>query len=174
MGLDMYLVKKIYIGGNYDFNEVKGNIDISVKGKKIPLNLKKITYIEEDVAYWRKANHIHKWFVDNVQDGVDDCKNYYVSTEHLKELLKICKKVLKSCELTETENEHGEKTIKDYTIASELLPTKSGFCFGNTEYNEHYLDDIKYTIKIIQRALREEKKLNEQGIYNHFEYCSSW
>jgi hypothetical protein len=40
----------------------------------------------EEVMYWRKANQIHKWFVDNVQDGVDDCKEYWVSEEKLQEL----------------------------------------------------------------------------------------
>ena len=26
------------------------------------------------VAYWRKANAIHSWFVENCQDGVDECQ----------------------------------------------------------------------------------------------------
>ena len=29
--------------------------------------------IIEQVGYWRKANQIHNWFVENVQDGEDDC-----------------------------------------------------------------------------------------------------
>ena len=31
-----------------------------------------------EVAYWRKANAIHGWFVYNIQDGVDDQNEYYV------------------------------------------------------------------------------------------------
>lgn len=30
--------------------------------------------IWKEIGYWRKANHIHKWFVDCVQDGEDDCE----------------------------------------------------------------------------------------------------
>ena len=41
------------------------------------------------VAYWRKANAIHGWFVDNIQDGVDDQNEYYVSKEKLEELKKL-------------------------------------------------------------------------------------
>lgn len=29
-----------------------------------------------EVAYWRKANHIHNWFVQNIQDGIDDLLDY--------------------------------------------------------------------------------------------------
>ena len=29
--------------------------------------------IMEMVGYWRKQNAIHNWFVENVQDGIDDC-----------------------------------------------------------------------------------------------------
>ena len=43
-----------------------------------------------EVAYWRKANAIHGWFVDNIQDGVDDQNEYYVSKEKLEELLPVC------------------------------------------------------------------------------------
>ena len=32
-----------------------------------------LIYEDNQIASWRKANAIHKWFVDNVQDGVDDC-----------------------------------------------------------------------------------------------------
>ena len=35
MGLDMFLLKEIYIGGQYEFNEVKGTIDLTVQGKQI-------------------------------------------------------------------------------------------------------------------------------------------
>jgi hypothetical protein len=51
------------------------------------------------------------------------------------------------------------------------LPTKSGFFFGGTEYNEYYYDDIKLTIKIITPLLKElEKDKNFPEIYYH----SSW
>ena len=29
--------------------------------------------VDVTCAYWRKANQIHAWFVDNVQQGNDDC-----------------------------------------------------------------------------------------------------
>ena len=47
-----------------------------------------------EVGFWRKANHIHNWFVVNCQDGVDECQETEISKENLEELLSICKKVL--------------------------------------------------------------------------------
>ena len=84
----MYLNKKIYIGAEYDFNAIEGKIEITRHGKPIPINFNKVTYITEEAVYWRKANQIHKWFVDNIQNGVDDCGEYYVSKENLEALLK--------------------------------------------------------------------------------------
>lgn len=33
----MYLTREKYIGANYEHNQVKGIIDITVRGKKIPI-----------------------------------------------------------------------------------------------------------------------------------------
>lgn len=164
----MYLTREKYIGANYEHNQVKGIIDITVRGKKIPIDLKKVNCIRESVGYWRKANQIHKWFVDNIQDGNDDCKLYYVSTEDLEKLLNICKEVNEKAKLVDG------KVIQNAEEISKLLPTEDGFFFGGTDYDEYYLQDVKDTIEMLTSILKEEKELNNQGIYSDFEYRSSW
>lgn len=156
MGLDMYLTKKIYIGANYEHNKVAGEITLTKDGKPIKVNMKKLTYIEEQVGYWRKANHIHKWFVDNVQDGVDNCGDYSVSDEQLKQLLAACKAVVDKPELAKTE-----------------LPTQSGFFFGGTEYDEYYIQDCNNTIEIIE-ALFNEVEPGKDYLPDEIYYHSSW
>lgn len=184
----MYLTREKYIGANYEHNQVNGIIDITVRGKKIPIDLKKVNCIRESVGYWRKANQIHKWFVDNVQDGNDDCKSYYVSTEDLEKLLNICKEVKEKAKLVDGKIKNGEtlkdgkwipnliegKVIQNAEEISELLPTEDGFFFGSTDYDEYYLQDITDTIEMLTSILNEEKELNNQGIYSDFEYRSSW
>lgn len=60
------------------------------KGKKlVPFRT-----IWNDIGYWRKANHIHKWFVDCVQDGEDDCEKYEVTKSNLLDLKAVCEEVL--------------------------------------------------------------------------------
>ena len=188
MGLDMYLIRKKYIGANYEWRNVKGTIEIEINGKKLPIEFERISYIDESVGYWRKANAIHKWFVDNVQDGNDDCGNYYVSIEALEELLNKCKEVKEKAIIKNGKIKNGKKIengkwvdiiedgdyIENSDEISEILPTQDGFFFGGTEYDQWYMEDIEYTIELIERLLKEEKELNDLGFYSEFEYNSSW
>ncbi len=152
MGLDMYLNKKTYVQ-NWEHHtpEERYDVEITRGGKPVKhIQPKRVKYIVEEAGYWRKANQIHDWFVRNVQDGVDDCRNAYVSREKLQELLDLCRIV-----------------SIDKDKAGDLLPTASGFFFGNTEYDEWYYQDIESTIKILEEALSDETA-------DEFEYHSSW
>lgn len=152
MGLDMYLSRKKYIGANYEHRNVQGKIELTEGQDNTPINinLKKIKYIEEEAGYWRKANAIHNWFVENVQGGVDECQQSYVDISKLEELLKLCKEV-------KTNPEKG----------NEILPTQGGFFFGTTEYDEWYMQSIEETIEILEKALENSKD------YEYY-YQASW
>lgn len=140
--------------------------------------------IKEEVGYWRKANHIHKWFVDNIQNGVDDCGYHReVREADLVELLETCNAVLENCKLVDGKicngyrYEDGVKIpimddgryVEDSSVAEEMLPTTSGFFFGGTDYDEWYIEDIKNTINIITNVI-ETTDFNTQMLY----YGSSW
>jgi hypothetical protein len=177
MGLDMYLTRRIYVGNKYK----KPEEQVKVEGKDI--EQAQVSEIIADLGYWRKANAIHNWFVQNVQEGEDDCKEYHVSREKLEELLLIVNTVLKASELVEGQIGNGKiydkekddwvpkmvegKTIKDPSKAQELLPTQSGFFFGSEGYDEYYYQDLLSTKDILVKALDAE--LNSE-IY----YQSSW
>jgi len=147
MGLDMYLNAERYLwshdAGDKQISENIGQLI----GMPVCGNVKTITV---EAGYWRKANQIHRWFVQNVQDGNDDCGNYCVSRKRLIELKDLCKKVLEN---------------KD--LASTVLPTESGVFFGNKEYDQWYFDQLKDTIEVIDNALA----MPEQWDFN---YRSSW
>ena len=148
MGLDMYLTKKIYVGAEYEHRNITGNIEIFVGGEKLDINFNKVSEIEESVGYWRKASAIHKWFVDNVQEGNDDCGTYYVSEEQLQSLLDLVNSVLQNKEMADV-----------------LLPTQSGFFFGGTEYDEWYFEGMENTKEILESALKKS---------GEFYYHASW
>ena len=153
MGLDMYLKANINLCGTSWAEKNEKTLHKKVKNIFHEMydsgNLNSID-ISFEVGYWRKANQIHKWFVDNVQEGKDNCATYHVSREELKKLLSLC-----------------EEVIKNPEKANDFLPTKDGFFFGNTEYDGYYLADIIETIKIIKRCL----KLSDEW---EFQYHSSW
>jgi hypothetical protein len=91
---------------------------------------------QQEIGYWRKANAIHKWFVDNIQGGIDDCEPYVVTKDNLKPLFDLCNEVTANLEK-----------------ANELLPTANGFYFGSTDYDEWYFEDLKLTVDICRRAM---------------------
>lgn len=156
MGLDIYLSKKTYVKQWEHKGDDNFNVEVTKKGEPIEnIKSERISYVVEEVGYWRKANQIHKWFVDNVQDGEDDCKEYYVEASQLETLLGVCKKVLANNEL-----------------ADQLLPSQSGYFFGKNEYDEWYFKDVEQTVEIIETILSER---NEQGYLDgEIYYESSW
>jgi len=132
MGLDMYLYAEEFASENYFKPDVYKTLTKEVPFAKGSLSLK------VEVGYWRKANAVHQWFVENVQGGEDVCKEHHVPREKLQELLDICK-------LIELDN----------SSAPSLLPTQEGFFFGSYNYDEWYFDAIKDTIKQIESVLKE-------------------
>lgn len=154
MGLDQYLYKRTYLKtGEWYKPEFLDEIKLTRGGKEV--NTDKIRYIVEEVAYWRKANAIHRWFVQNVQDGVDDCDEYAVSLRQLDELKSECEKVLKAFNQGDT------------SVAKELLPTQNGFFFGTTDYDEYYFSDLEDTVNMIERILINDDE-------DRYYYTSSW
>jgi hypothetical protein len=160
MGLDMYLEGKKYLFDHKD-NEQKLAKKIS-KLLNVKSQCKEITF---QLGYWRKANQIHKWFVDNVQDGKDECEETYVTVEQLQELLDTVNKVLKD----EEDRENGYSTL-----AEELLPTQEGFFFGGTEYDDWYYEDLKHTKEICENAIKIYNHEKEKGSWFSMYYHSSW
>jgi hypothetical protein len=156
MGLDMYLSKKTYVK-NWDHHPEWRRFEVTViQGNEPYDNIKteRVKFVIEDVGYWRKANHIHKWFVDNVQNGEDDCREYYVSKEDLAALLEAC---------YEVKNNPDE--------AHEILPIQEGYFFGDYDYNnQYYMDQVQHTINIIESLLKEFEVNGDSDIY----YQSSW
>ena len=163
MGLDMYLTARYYYGGKWKepgmYDGKKGHT-LEIGGEfaeRNKLTAGKVQEITEEVAYWRKANQIHNWFVTNVQGGNDNCQECWVSTDQLRVLVNICKETLSALEK------------KDLKKAEKLLPPCSGFFFGDTKVDTpYYKQDIKDTITQIEKVLNENDKDCD------FYYTSSW
>ena len=168
---------------NWDFQDKSQQHKVTVKkGSKVRTDIKpeRVSYITESVAYWRKSNHIHQWFVTNCQGGEDQCQESYVDRGQLQELVNICKQVKESLEKSgkktvkmEVGWQNGEKmyddveVFEDTELAEELLPTQSGFFFGGTEYDQWYVHGLDETINQIEPLLQEEGD-------GDFYYQASW
>lgn len=144
----MFLTAKIYLS-EYNEESKEKSQKVAEIFPDIKLRVKEICF---ELGYWRKANAIHKWFVDETQEGEDECNESYVSIEQLRELKELCKK-----ELAEKDNEDFEG----------VLETQSGFFFGSTEKDEWFYNDMENTIKIIDEAEKIAEKCD-------FYYRASW
>ena len=165
MGLDMYLSARKHIN-KIEWDKLDRDSDtkysdatasqwtdvVNAAGVDTLVDVESIYGVDVmvNVGYWRKCNQIHKWFVDNVQNGEDDCGEYYVSNAKLKELVYTCTVAL---------------TNKD----PNLLPPQAGFFFGGTDIDQWYWQDLMYTIQQLQ-PLIDRPDFDSLSFY----YQSSW
>lgn len=188
MGLDMYLTATHYLGcwsftDEAEKSRFRQIMQLAEFGDFCCKDAPGLE-VEVNVAYWRKANAIHRWFVDNVQGGDDSCKKTYVSNEHLAALVSLCKQVLDSVETVPgqlhagttyypdgrvVENFEPGNVVAQQWIAASTLPTQSGFFFGNTDYNEWYLDSLRKTVEQIEPLLTDPRFQ-----HSDFYYRASW
>ena len=143
MGLDQTLQREIYVGGNYEHNNVGGIVDIISSNKRHIIDPKTISTIQIHVAYWRKSNQIHKWIVEKSNDGEypEDDTKVSITGEQLLELVEICKELLED---------------KDVDKAMELLPPSEGFFFGSSDIDDYYWQDLEYTVEQLKDIDKEE------------------
>jgi len=106
--------------------------------------------VSVNVAYWRKVNAVHGWFVENVQNGEDDCGEYYVSHDKLRELVRLCTLAV---------------TNKD----PNLISPREGFFFGGTDIDGWYWQGLMETINQLQ-PLIDRPDFDKLSFY----YQSSW
>lgn len=92
------------------------------------------------VGYWRKANAIHNWFIEQCAvNGVDDCSDIYVSKDHFEQLKRDVKVALDKAEMT-----------KKIPTSGPIQP-KDGFFFGATNDFNWYLSDLRETREMLER-----------------------
>ncbi len=104
-----------------------------------------------NVAYWRKANQIHKWF-DNEAGGLENCQEYEVEVEKLQELVTLCERLLEE---------------RNFEEALEELPTEGGFFFGPTDKEDYYWDDLEETVKQLKPLLANDYLVEKASFKYH-------
>ncbi len=182
MGLDMYLEgsfsTRAYVSptdADYEAmregeevkveksRELKNALDaIGFEAAPIDHAFNHFTYVFPIIT-WRKANAIHKFFVDEVQKGNDNCERHYVPKETLQELLDRITTILDI-----------KTPVAREMKAEELLPTQSGFFFGTEEYDDWYYKDLEDTKKTLEKVFEYEENAEAGKCFDSFYYQSSW
>lgn len=162
MGLDMYLSVREYVS-RIDWSNGYNNPQEAQRFGEVvdTLGMRDLlepegssgAYVEIPVMYWRKANAIHGWFVNELANGVDECQPIYLGPDKLRELIDLC-----------------DQVTEDHSKAGELLPTGAGFFFGSTEYDEYYYADIAHTADRLRYIVNEMDAKQADTLV----YQSSW
>jgi hypothetical protein len=145
MGLDMHLYNKLE-EGEPDWERLYKRLE---EGEPF----ESVTPFR-DIAYWRKFNALHQWFVMHVQNGNDDCRRYPVTRQHLIHLLDTLKSL------------SGEEED-----ARQKLPPQSGFFFGSTDIDARYWSEVERTIATIEKLLGQPDA--DYWFHNLF-YLADW
>lgn len=161
MGLDMYLSARKYFSKNdySDRENIKVTPEFGILSTLAPEDLTKYSQfsgisVSYPIGYWRKANAIHGWFVNELAGGEDDCQEIPVPREKLVELRDLCK-----------------SAVSQPAMAGDILPPTQGFFFGGYEIDEYYIQDLKDTVTMIDHIL----SVLPEGDWNwEIYYQASW
>ena len=183
MGLDMYLSKKTYVK-RWEHQKKSEQFNVTIKRgtKKFEgIRPERVSYITEEIMYWRKANQIHGWIANNGYEITPDVR-YTLEGEQIVELLNTCKKVLEILNTAPKVKKeivggwrNGEEYMTEVEVYDntdeimELLPPVQGFFFGSYEINDWYKEQIEETISVLE----DEINSNTDN-YPEYEYYASW
>ena len=109
-----------------------------------------------EVAYWRKANAIHGWFMHHVAE-MDNCDAYVVGIDTLKALSDDVQTVL---------SKRGGKDFK--RVAEDLLPVTYGCFFGSYDYDRLYVEILEDTFRKLMHIVNTHKDGRQ------YIYCASY
>lgn len=151
MGLDMYLrtadkdlaERMYYLNVKHDrVEESNFEYDMAMKGY---------------ICYWRKQSSIHNFFVQEAQNGEDDCGTYEVDFDSLKLLYERIKEVI-------------------ITGDDSKLPVIHGFFFNPPDYEEWVREGLLYTYGFLRDLFDETIEVDGRIYYkkNYVEGTSNW
>lgn len=91
-------------------------------GLDITITIKKTSYD------FRKCNWLMPFVENAIGHEVENCEDYELSKETMRDLL-----------------DRIDKVLADHDLAEKLLPTQGGSFYGSTQYGEWYFKNLQYT-----------------------------
>lgn len=134
MGLDIYFNKTKRTEWKHFQNELSDYENLP-KGEQNEGNNPYDDFKPEEIGYFRKVNFLMSFF-----DYDGNCEYKEIAKCELEDLRDAC------AEISKMEPINKER-------CAELLPTQSGFFFGNTDYDQWYFNDVKEVFEWVDGVL---------------------
>jgi hypothetical protein len=165
MGLDSYLYKKTYVQNwEHDSPEKRYSVDVKQGGFNSKIKPERISYIIEQVGYWRKFNALHGYIVDTFASGEDNCQQIYLDNYSLIQILDTLKQAKDILDSDASDEEKSDKL-------SDVFPTAEGFFFGSTDYEDYYAECVDNAILLLSDLIDE---CDDDNYSYSFYYQASW
>ena len=131
MGLDIYLSKKTFIGAMFKSCGITGEIRLFKRGKKIPINLDRVSYVIEDIYHGSKTHWLHHWLEMELPEVFGNTEDQEISKGLMDRLHQACVDVLAHRNMTDFREVCKEK------LHCELKPDISEEALNN------FLDEVE-------------------------------
>jgi hypothetical protein len=165
MGLDSYLYKKTYVQNwELDSPEEKYSVEVKKGGFNSKIKPERISYIIEQVGYWRKFNALHGYIVDTFASGEDNCQQIYLDNYNLIQILDTLKQAKDILDSDASDEVKSDKL-------SDVFPICEGFFYGSTDYGDYYAECVDDTILLLMDLIDE---CDDDNYSHSFYYQASW
>ena len=154
MGLDIYLSKKTFIGAMFDSCGISGIISLKKRGREIPIKLRRVAYVIEDIYHGRKTHWLHELLSRELTDAMENSEEYELGEDVINRLHRACIEVL------EHRNKPDFREICKEKLLCDLKPDIS------EEELNLFLDEV--------RELAEATGANEKSDDAVFIISASW
>jgi len=161
MGLDQYITirHKSTNDAYTNFNNYWKLSEEERAGKRQPKDPAK----DFIIGYFRKHHSIHKWFVNNIQNGVDDCGRYEIQLKDIENLKELCEEIISHVTKEKREpkfytdfngEQHKVWQLDNYivdeegkNIIDEKLPSY------DMDYSDDYFYCVENCIKVLNKVI---------------------
>ena len=93
MGLDIYLSKKTFIGAMFNSSKVSGIISLTKHGKKIPIELRRVAYVIEDIYHGHKTYWLQDWLNHELLEAPANSEEREIDDDVVDRLHQACVEV---------------------------------------------------------------------------------
>ena len=94
MGLDIYISKKTFIGAMFHASGVDGIISLTKRGKQIPIKLRRVAYVIEDIYHGHKTHWLHNWLNHELPEVLGNAEEREISEDVMDRLYRVCIEIL--------------------------------------------------------------------------------
>ncbi len=145
MGLDIYISKKTFIGAMFRSSEVNGTINITKRGKQLPIKLQRVSYVIEDIYHGSKTHWLHSWLNRELPNALANSEEQEISEDTMDRLHRVCIEIL------------SNRNIPDLRV----ICRKKLHCDLNPEIGEEALEDFLVEVEKLATATDPGEKTND-------------